>query len=274
MDCLLDSGAEICAISHHVLKQVAPSEPLKPSDLTAIVGVCGERHSVLGMVDLSFECQGLTFTQSFHVFQHLHAKMIVGIDFLQRNNVTVRFGEVEIPLDGRISSGSTVRIATTTVTSAQTGIVYPQAEVIVPPHSEVIIPTKVSGFPNQSTILLEPILRLSDNSLAGSKCITVVQNGKCVYRLMNPTNLPVFLKTNRRIAKASLVDTEAIHDFNTENEANVFNLSSEKNKQSSNYEEILKELGINLNCEHLTEDQKQLEMRVCKTLCPQLYTCP
>ena len=84
VDCLLDSGAEISAISNHVLKQVAPTAQLNTSTLTAIVGVCGERHSVLGMVDLSFECQGLTFTQSFHVFQHLHAKMIVGIDFLQR----------------------------------------------------------------------------------------------------------------------------------------------------------------------------------------------
>ena len=91
------------------------------------------------MVDISFECQGLIFTQSFHVFQHLHAKMIVGIDFLQKNNVTVRFGEVEIPVDSCISSGSSIRIATTTITS----IVYPLAEVIVPPHSEVIIPTKV-----------------------------------------------------------------------------------------------------------------------------------
>ena len=55
VDCLLDTGAAICAISHHLLKQVAPNAQIRPSYLTAIVGVCGERHSVLGMVE--FELQ-------------------------------------------------------------------------------------------------------------------------------------------------------------------------------------------------------------------------
>ena len=74
---------------------------------------------------------------------------------------------------------------------------------------------------------------------------------------MNPTNLPVFLKTNHRIAKANLVDTASIYDFNTETEADMFNLSSKQNMQSPDCEKILKEIGINLNCEHITEDQKQ-----------------
>ena len=95
------------------------------------------------------------------------------------------------------------------------------------------------------------------NSLAGSKCLSVVENGKCVYRLMNPTNLPVFLKTNHRIAKSNLVDTASIHDFNTETEANMFNLSSKQNMQSPDCEKILKEIDISLNCEHLTEDQSR-----------------
>ena len=83
-DCLLDTGAAICAISQHLLKQVAPSAQIKPSHLTAIVGVCGERHSVLGMVELNFSCEGPSFTHSFHVFEHLHVKMLVGIDFGSR----------------------------------------------------------------------------------------------------------------------------------------------------------------------------------------------
>ena len=201
--------------------------------------MCGERHSVLGMVEVDFQCEGLIFTQSFHIFQHRHAKMILGLNFLQKNNVTKRFGEVEIPVTGSIASGSTIKIATTTITSDHTSIVYPTEEVIVPLHSEIFIPTKVSGFPNQSTVLLETVLRLSDNSLAGSKCLSVVENSRCVYRLMNPTNLPIFLKTNHRLAKASLVDTKSIYDFGTETEANVFNLSSKHNRQSSNCKTIL-----------------------------------
>ena len=257
VNCFLDTGAEISAISHHLLKQVAPEAKIRQSNLINIVGVCGERHSVLGLVDLNFECEGLTFRQSFHVIEHLHVKMIVGLDFLQKNNVTVRFGEVEIPVIGSMASGSTIKIATKPVTSDHTSIVFPTEEVIVPPHSEVIIPVKISGFPNHSTVMLEPVLRLSDSSLAGSKSLSVVKNGRCVYRLMNPTNLPVFLKPNHRLAKASLIDPKSVYAFETDNQANVFSLNSDSKTDSQNYENILEELGINLDCSDLSKEQKQ-----------------
>ena len=257
MDCLLDTGAAICAISHHLLKQVAPNAQIRPSHLTAIVGVCGERHSVLGMVELNFHCEGQSFTHAFHVFEQLHVKMLVGIDFLQKYHVNVRFGEVEIQVTNSKAFGSTILVATTTVAGDHTSIVYPSQEVIVPPHSEIIVPAKVSGFPNRSTILLEPVLRLSDSNLAGSKCISVVNKGRCVYRLMNPTNLPVFLKPNHRLAKASLIHTNSIFAFYTDTEAQVFSLGSEQNNQNQNYETILKDIGINLDCADLSNEQKQ-----------------
>ena len=172
-NCLLDSGAGISAISCHLLKQFAPAALIRPSYLSAIVGVCGERHSVLGVVDLNFECEGLSFTQSFHVFEHLHVKILVGIDFLQKYNVVIKFGEVEIPVTNNSASGS-VTIATTTITSYYTSIVYPTEEVIVPPHSEIIVPSKVSGFANHSTILLGPVIQLTNSNLVRSMCLSAV----------------------------------------------------------------------------------------------------
>ena len=257
VDCLLDTGAAICAISQHLLKQVAPGAHIKPSHLTAIVGLCGERHSVLGMVELNFSCEGQSFTHYFHVFEHLHVKMLVGIDFLQKYNVNIRFGEVEIPVTSTEASGSTVIVATTTIAGDHTNIVYPTHEVIIPPHSEVIVPAKVTEFPNQTTVLLEPFLRLSDSNLAGSKCISVVNNGRCVYRLMNPTNLPVFLKPNQRLAKASYLSSESIFSFDNDTEAQVCSLGSDENSQKQNNETILQDLGINLECADLSNEQKQ-----------------
>ena len=257
VDCLLDTGAAICAISQHLLKQVAPGAQIKPSHLTAIVGVCGERHSVLGMVELNFSCECQSFTHYFHVFEHLHVKMLVGIDFLQKYNVNVRFGEVEIPVTNTEASGSTVIVATTTIAGDHTNIVYPTQEVIIPPHSEVIVPAKVTGFPNQTTVLLEPFLRLSDSNLAGSKCISVVNNGRCVYRLMNPTNLPVFLKPNQRLAKASYISSESIFSFDNDTEAQVYSLDADQNSHKQNNETILQDLGINLDCADLSTEQKQ-----------------
>ena len=113
VNCLLDSSVGISAISCHLLKHVAPAALIRPSYLLAIVGVCGECHSVLGVVDLNFEHDGLTFTQSFHVFEHLHVKILVGIDFLQKYNVIIKLGELEIPVTNNSVLGS-VTIATTT----------------------------------------------------------------------------------------------------------------------------------------------------------------
>ena len=70
VQCLVDTGADISAISRHLLKQVAPNAEIRPSTTSKIVGVCGEVHTVLGQVELDFECQGLHFKQRFQVFEH------------------------------------------------------------------------------------------------------------------------------------------------------------------------------------------------------------
>ena len=201
VQCLVDTGAEISAMSKHLLNQVAPNATIRPSNLSNIVGVCGEVHKVLGQVELPFECEGLQFQQVFQIFEHLHVSVLVGIDFMTANNVTVKFGELEIKVpSNQKTSVSSVKVAATPVMSDQTCFAYTTREVIIPPHSEVVVPVRISGFPNNSVILIEPKLNLSDLNLAGGKNICTVRNSKGVYRLMNPTNLPVFLGTNQRLA--------------------------------------------------------------------------
>ena len=106
-----------------------------------------------------------------------------------------------------------MKVAATPVISDQTCFAYTTREVIVPPHSEVIVPVRISGFPNNSVILIKPKLNLSDLNLAGVKNICTVRNSNGMYRLMNPTNLPVFLGTNQRLAKVNLVDSQSIFDL-------------------------------------------------------------
>lgn len=255
VQCLVDTGATISAISKHLLSRVAPDVTVKPASLSNIVGVCGEIHQVLGQVELKFECEGLTFKQNFYVFEHLHVSMLVGLDFMTENNMTVRFGKVEIGVpSGETASVSSVNVPVTPVTSDQTSFAYTTKEVIVPPHSEAIVPVRISGFANHSTVLIEPKLNLSDMSLAGGKNLCTIENSKGMYRLMNPTNLPVFLKANQRLAKVSLVDSSTVFDMKEPNEAHVFHLG--ETSQKPDHEQIVKDLGIDLDHMELTEDQK------------------
>ena len=257
VQCLVDTGAEISAMSKHLLNQVAPNATIRPSNLSNIVGVCGEVHKVLGQVELPFECEGLQFQQVFQIFEHLHVSLLVGIDFMTANNVTVKFGELEIKVpSNQKTSVSTVKVAATPVMSDQTCFAYTTREVIIPPHSEVVVPVRISGFPNNSVILIEPKLNLSDLNLAGGKNICTVKNSKGVYRLMNPTNLPVFLGTNQRLAKVNLVDSQSIFDLKESQSTQVMGISTDNSSETLDSERIVKDLGITIDDSNLSKDQK------------------
>ena len=257
VQCLVDTGAEISAMSKHLLNQVAPNATIRPSNLSNIVGVCGEVHKVLGQVELPFECEGLQFQQVFQIFEHLHVSVLVGIDFMTANNVTVKFGELEIKVpSNQKTSVSSVKVAATPVMSDQTCFAYTTREVIIPPHSEVVVPVRISGFPNNSVILIEPKLNLSDLNLAGGKNICTVRNSKGVYRLMNPTNLPVFLGTNQRLAKVNLVDSQSIFDLKESQSTQVMGISTDNSSETLDTERIVKDLGITIDDSNLSKDQK------------------
>ena len=257
VQCLVDTGAEISAMSKHLLNQVAPNATIRPSNLSNIVGVCGEVHKVLGQVELPFECEGLQFQQVFQIFEHLHVSVLVGIDFMTANNVTVKFGELEIKVpSNQKTSVSSVKVAATPVMSDQTCFAYTTREVIIPPHSEVVVPVRISGFPNNSVILIEPKLNLSDLNLAGGKNIWTVRNSKGVYRLMNPTNLPVFLGTNQRLAKINLVDSQSIFYLKESQSTQVMGISRDNSSETLDTERIVKDLGITIDDSNLSKDQK------------------
>ena len=257
VQCLVDAGAEISAMSKHLLNQVAPNATIRPSNLSNIVGVCGEVHRVLGQVELPFECEGLQFQQVFQIFEHLHVSVLVGIDFMTANNVTVKFGELEIKVpSNQKTSVSSVKVAATPVMSDQTCFAYTTREVIIPPHSEVVVPVRISGFPNNSVILIEPKLNLSDLNLAGGKNICTVRNSKGVYRLMNPTNLPIFLGTNQRLAKVNLVDSQSIFDLKESQSTQVIGISTDNSSETLDSERIVKDLGITIDDSNLSKDQK------------------
>ena len=254
VQCLVDTGAEISAISQHLLNRIAPYANIRPAFLSNIVGVCGEVHRVLGQVELDFECEGLQFRQRFYVFEHLHVSLLVGLDFMTANNVTVQFGQVEIQVPSKhAASISTIKVKATQVTGGQTSFAY-TTKVIVPHQSEVLVLVRISGFANNSVVLIEPKLNLSDLSLAGGKNLCTVVNSKGVYRLMNPTNLPVLLSPNQRSAKVSWVDSKSVFDLKEPSQAEVFNISH--TWQKTNHEQVIKDLGINLDNSNLTEEQR------------------
>ena len=102
----------------------------------------------------------------------------------------------------------------------KTVFVKPIKSTIVPPHSEYIFPVKLDEFEDGSTVLLEPCtLNLSDQEIAGCKTVCKVQNKTGVFRVLNPTALPVFLKSRKAKATARLIDEDECYIFSEDEHA-------------------------------------------------------
>lgn len=85
-------------MSSRLLKQIAPNAKISVSDIGAVLGVCGERHATLGETILYLTIDGLVIKQKFRIFKTLHAKAILGMDFLRTNKVHTDFGAMKLTI--------------------------------------------------------------------------------------------------------------------------------------------------------------------------------
>ena len=89
--CLVDSDANISCINQYLLHRVKPNAIIQKSKITSGISVYGEVHSILGTTSLQFMFGDYKIQQTFHIFETLHAKVILGIDFLRNNKVKTYF---------------------------------------------------------------------------------------------------------------------------------------------------------------------------------------
>ena len=269
---LIDTGAQISCMSEHIYRKSFKNYEVRPSSLTNIVGVCGEVHRILGLITVPFRLDGIVLEHTFHLFEKLHQPVILGMDFLRQHKARIDLEECTVsfkstncsesrenneePSDCHISLGQEPRTCV--------GLVRTVSSVIIEPHSECTLPVKISFSANSAplvddSVLLEPTVALNQENLVGSKCLSSVDHGSSAYRVLNPTNYPVFLKEDFVIATSHLVDEQNIQQVTDHDEQASVNLldASVENKSDEYYENIAKDLGLNLDNSELSEEQKQ-----------------
>ncbi len=204
---LLDSGASISCVSESFLKNVSYQynrKMYKSSKIKRIVGVGGETHQVLGTVVLPINIQGVTIPHEFHIFSHLHYPIILGVDFMQKHNVSIDFqrSTVTIPaVMDKIPLTSSV---------PPIGLVRVCKSVTIPANSEAIIPVRISNVnkrSNQMVAILEPMDRLASKYHAlGARCLVRLDKSRANYRLLNFNDSPIDLPNGCLVAIASAAD--------------------------------------------------------------------
>ena len=269
---LIDTGAQISCMSEHIYRKSFKNYEIRLSSLANIVGVCGEVHRILGLVTVPFRLDGVVLEHTFHLFEKLHQSVILGMDFLRQHKAKIdleectvsfkstNYGESrennEEPSVCHISLGQEPRTCV--------GLARTVSSVIIEPHSECTLPVKISFSANSAplvddSVLLEPTVGLNQENLVGSKCLSSVDHGSSAYRVLNPTNYPVFLKEDFVIAISHLVDEQNIQQVTDHDEQASVNLldASVENESEVHYENIAKDLGLNLDNSELSEEQKQ-----------------
>lgn len=272
--CLVDSGASISCISQHQLQQLQYNGEIQESSITSAVGVCGEVHPVLGEIMLEVTFGHITVKQKFRVFETLHSKVIFGLDFLQENKIRTDFENMTltIPLPGKnlnyiSESGSADHVTVSTIRDQRTFTTMAETvnHIILEPHSETILPVKIPNYSPGATVILEPSHTLQSKfSVAGGRTVTYLDDNQIgIYRVLNPTNLPVYLKCNLQIAAAQPVNFEDVHCLQQQEPAFLFSISENNKQFDEDYESILSDIGIELDSCDLDSVQRQ---QLCKFL--------
>ncbi|CAC5378615.1 unnamed protein product [Mytilus coruscus] len=264
--CLIDSGATISCISQHLLKQLKPQADIQRSSIFSGVGVCGEVHPVLGQATLEIRFGEHKILQNFHIFETLHSKILLGLDFLITHKVNMDFGKMTISvpnvtgkdsatLEEKENMVSTVTVPTFIDDNVQIAMATTVDLVKVPAQSEIIIPVHVGKFKHGTTVILEPKGNLSiEHQIAGGKTISTVLRGIASYRLMNPTNSTVYIPRRTKIAKAETIQSNRVTKFTEGSSAPINSLSETTSNQLCSK---FSDLGFNLDNLELIPEQKQ-----------------
>ena len=269
---LLDSGASISCVSEHVYRRSFKNVEILPSSFAHIVGVCGEVHKVLGQVTLPFRLDGIVVEHTFQLFEKLHQPVILGMDFLRqyKAKIDLEQGTVSFKTSKNTESAaneneepSVCHISLGQDTKTCIGLVRTVSSVVIEPQAECTLPVKIalssnSGTLVDSAVLLEPSASLNQEGLVGGKCLSSIDQGSGAYRVLNPTNYPIFLKENFVIATSHLIDEETITQVTDHDDQPFVNLTdvSEETESEIQYQNIAKHLGLNLDHSELSDEQK------------------
>ena len=197
------------------LKKAFPiNEPsIYPCHIQSIVGVGGTYRSVLGAIEIDIKFGTLGLKNHFYIIEDLHHSEILGHDFMATNNVTLDIRGKKMHIQDNIK-----------VCNLQTNTGYARTVkgTTLPANSEVDIQVKIARVNNNDKVLLEPLSKLSNETIMDSRCLVRIKKGIAVIRMINPNNRDIHLKGNKALAVVSQVKTQNIFSLGTDSELTTY----------------------------------------------------
>lgn len=244
MKALVDTGASISCISMSQLSKLPSLPKLQKSNISHVRGVGGEILDVVGCIELNVNIQNCIVLQKFHVFQRLHFSIILGMDFLDNNDVILDFSQKIITLP----NCQTVNFLSST--TFDIGIARASKPFTIQPNCITNIPVHLSRVPHNALCLLEPVTSL--HHVTSARVLLKARKGRGVCQLINHTNIPIHLHPKQIVGKLFPVDVNLIEPLEDSTNGQCYTraTSSKTNKEKA------EDLGISLDDADLTEINK------------------
>ena len=125
----------------------------------------------MGTLLLTFKIKQQSYTQTFHVFQSLFCKIILGKKFLQQSSACIDLGARKVTFGQSLQNVALL-------SQPQTGLARIKSALVLPPESEVIFPVTISHCKN-TLVLLEPLTH--QQSFLVAKMLINVDNTGAAY---------------------------------------------------------------------------------------------
>ena len=249
--CLVDTGATVSCCSVNLLESLGIfRKDLQKPEIHDAVGVGGEVHQIIGKVFLPIIIGSVAVNQKFHVFEKLHQRIILGIDFMRENKVKLDLEDNTL----FITDPDSISIHSVEMNS---GLARTVQSLTIPPFSQVDVPIQVSNLTCEVAIL-EPLSSLPQQSLAGAKCcISLLHGNKSSMRIMNPSQKGVFLPANSVLASVSPVETDSVVSLDKNDSLKTTNQNAPSHT-SDDTEKDTETLSFDLADSDLTNEQKEL----------------
>ena len=245
---LVDTGASISCVSTSFLNKTSfQNSKLSKCNLQEIVGVGGEKHKIIGQIEIPLLLSGAKIAYQFYVLDTLHHSLILGMDFLKFHKVTIDLEAGRVHIKDKTLCAALIK--------TKAGLARVDKLTTIPPGCEVEIPVKVSKRQNHETVLLEPVSYLGTIGLGGAKCLVKVLKGKALFRVLNPTNKDVELPVNRVIASVCDIDNKHIHMLDGSQPAPK-SYSAQINAAYANNVPDCDKLNFKISNKNLTEQEK------------------
>ena len=227
---ILDTGAGISLMSIEFLNQFCKScDYFKNEENLHVKTATGQFVNVIDSAFIEVNINGEKWFYTVYVADNLTFNLLLGTDLMLQAGVKIDFSRLLTKIglqEVNISIGQAREIVGPPSTSS-----YLLHDVEIPARCEIVIPAGLTGWRENDTGLIEPLLSKQNEhgALTARALVTVNNDGQVPLKLINPLDEPIKMYSGPHVATI-----ESYRDSETDASGPVLGKQSDPNKFNFN----------------------------------------